>query len=79
MRFLRIREVVHIVGLSKNTIYTRIRDGSFPKPIALGPQTTAFIESEIHEWMKAQVARVRGYPHSASRPSSPAPKPIPTS
>jgi prophage regulatory protein len=66
MRFLRVREVLLIVGFSKNTLYARIRAGTFPKPIALGPQTTAFLEGEVIEWMKAQVAQRRGY----SRPTS---------
>ena len=55
MRFLRVRDVVRMVGFSKNTLYTRIKAGTFPSPIALGPQTTAFLESEIIDWMKVQV------------------------
>jgi prophage regulatory protein len=55
MRFLRVREVVGMVGFSKATVYARIRAGTFPKPIALGPQTTAFLESEILDWMKTQI------------------------
>jgi prophage regulatory protein len=57
MRFLRVREVVRMVGFSKNTLYARIRAGTFPRPIALGPQTTAFLESEIIDWMKIQVEK----------------------
>jgi prophage regulatory protein len=60
MRFLRIRDVVRMVGFSKATVYARVRAGGFPKPITLGPQTTAFLESEILDWMKAQAARNRG-------------------
>jgi prophage regulatory protein len=44
-----------MVGLSKNTLYTRIRADKFPKPIALGPQTTAFLESEVLDWMRSQI------------------------
>jgi prophage regulatory protein len=55
MRFLRVREVVGMVGFSKATVYARIRAGTFPKPIALGPQTTAFLESEVLDWMKTQI------------------------
>jgi prophage regulatory protein len=46
-----------MVGFSKNTLYARIRAGTFPRPIALGPQTTAFLESEIIDWMKIQVEK----------------------
>jgi len=61
MRFLRVREVVPMVGFSKNTLYARIRAGTFPKPVALGPQTTAFLEGEVLDWMKAQATQRRGY------------------
>ena len=69
MRFLRIREVVRMVGSSKATLYRRIRAGTFPKPIALGLQTTAFLEDEVLAWMNARVAEFRGY----ARPSTSAP------
>ena len=32
-----------------------MRAGTFPKPIALGPQTVAFLDSDILDWMKQQV------------------------
>ena len=70
MRFLRVSEVVPMVGFAKNTLYARIRAGTFPKPIALGPQTTAFLEDEVLEWMKTQVAVARGYCRSANTPVS---------
>lgn len=66
MRFLRVSEVVPMVGFSKTTLYARVRAGTFPKPIALGPQTTAFLEDEVLEWMKTQVAAARGYSRSAN-------------
>ena len=57
MRFLRVRTVVEMVGLSKSTLYARIRDGSFPRPIQIGAQTVAFLESEVFDWMKDKAAR----------------------
>jgi prophage regulatory protein len=57
MRFLRVRTVVEMVGLSKSTLYARIRDGSFPKPIQIGVQTVVFLESEIFDWMKDKAAK----------------------
>ena len=62
MRFLRVRTVVEMIGLSKSTLYARIRDGSFPKPIQIGAQTVVFLESEIFDWMKDKAARRAGKP-----------------
>jgi prophage regulatory protein len=57
MQFLRVRKVTEMVGFSKSTLYARVRDGSFPKPIALGPQSVVFLESDVLDWMKRQVAQ----------------------
>ena len=75
MRFLRANEVVRMVGFSKDTLYRRIRTGTFPKPIALGAQTSAFLEGEILEWMNAQAEQRRGYCRSAITISTMSAKP----
>jgi len=71
MRFLRVQEVVPMVGFSKSTLYARVRAGTFPKPIALGPQTTVFLEGEVLEWMETQAAQRRGYSRPALNISVP--------
>ena len=59
--FLTIKEVRQRVTLSKTHIYRLIRAGLFPVPIPLGPRRTAFLESEVQDWMQARVAeRDRG-------------------
>lgn len=50
-RFLRLDEVVHISGLGRNTIYRRIREGTFPKQIRIGPNSVAWRHSAIAKWM----------------------------
>jgi prophage regulatory protein len=57
MQFLRVRKVTEMVGFSKTTLYARVRSGTFPKPIVLGPQTVAFLESEVLDWMQNQIAQ----------------------
>ena len=54
-RFLRMTSVVERVGLSKSHIYRLIRQGSFPKPVPLGQQSIAFLESEIDAWMHERI------------------------
>jgi prophage regulatory protein len=59
-RFLRRPEVERITGLSTSTIYHRIQhDPDWPKPIPLGPNTVAWIESEVLAWASRQVERAR--------------------
>lgn len=55
-RVIKIKEVCELTSLSKTTIYRRINDGSFPKPISLGPQRIAFLEKDVENWILAHIA-----------------------
>jgi prophage regulatory protein len=54
-RFLSVKSVLDRVCLSRTELYERIKQGAFPRTIALGPQKVVFIESQIDAWMKAQI------------------------
>lgn len=49
-RFLRLPAVMNAVGLARATIYKRMKAGTFPKPVQLGPRAVAWDESEIADW-----------------------------
>ena len=50
-RFLRLKEVINRTGLSRSTIYLRMKKGTFPKQVNLGPRTVGWLESEIDAWI----------------------------
>lgn len=54
-RLIRLPAVVSMVGLSKSEVWRRIAAGKFPKPIKLGPNTSAFVEAEVAEWVRLQI------------------------
>ena len=56
---LRLPSVKTRTGLSRSTIYLRIREDKFPKPINLGDQAVGWLETEIDEWLESQVIRSR--------------------
>jgi len=56
---LRLPAVQARTGLSRSTIYLRISEGSFPKPIALGGRAVGWIEAEINDWLNRQIAASR--------------------
>ena len=59
-RLLRLPAVRAVVGLSKSSIYERVKGGRFPKPIPLGsPRVVGWLESDITRWIEAQVAEAR--------------------
>ncbi len=57
---LRLPTVKARTGLSRSTIYLRISEGTFPKPIKLGGvRAVGWIESEIDQWLSDQIAQSR--------------------
>lgn len=54
-RFITIKAVLDRVALSRTEMYRRLKAGTFPRSVALGPQKVVFLESEIDAWMQAQV------------------------
>ena len=63
LRFLAKKDVQHLIPLCTSSIYSGIKDGSFPKPIQLGPNRVAWIESEILAWMHEKIRLARGEPN----------------
>ena len=59
LRLIRLREVIHRVGLGKTAIYARIRVGEFPKPVDLGG-VVAWVESDVDTWIEAKIAARNG-------------------
>lgn len=56
---LRRKQVEACTGLSRSTIYERIRAGTFPAPISLGAKAVGWIEAEVDAWIVAQVEQSR--------------------
>jgi len=59
IRFLRLKEVLTICGKSRSSIYDAIKKGEFPKPVKLGANSSAWINSEIEEWIQKCIAARR--------------------
>lgn len=56
---LRLPAVKARTGLSRSTIYLRIAEGSFPKPVSLGGRAVGWIEAEVNDWLKQQIETSR--------------------
>jgi prophage regulatory protein len=55
-RFMRIREVCSVCGLSRASIYLRIKSGDFPAAVALDENSVAWVASEINQWRQTRIA-----------------------
>jgi prophage regulatory protein len=60
---LRLPAVKTRTGLSRSTIYLRVSQGAFPKPVSLGGRAVGWLEAEIQEWLQRRI--------EASRKSTP--------
>lgn len=56
-RILRIRDVIQKTGLSRATTYRLMKEADFPPPIPLGAKSVGWIEAEVDEWIKSQMAK----------------------
>ncbi len=56
---LRRKQVEARTGLSRSTIYDRIKAGTFPAPISLGAKAVGWVESEISAWLNARIQESR--------------------
>ena len=53
-RILRDQEVRERTGLSRVQRWRRIRKGTFPAPLQLGPNSIGWLETEIEAWLAAR-------------------------
>ena len=51
IQFLKLSEVMRRVGLKHSTIYKRVAEGAFPRPVSLGGRAVAWVEQEVEKWM----------------------------
>ena len=56
---LRRPEVEARTGLSRSTIYLKVSQGSFPKPINLGPRAVGWVAEEVDDWLRQQLTTSR--------------------
>ena len=64
---LRLPAVKARTGLSRSTIYLRIAEGSFPRPVSLGARAVGWIDAEVEAWLAGQIEQSRGTQGSRPR------------
>src|SRR5205807_7951102 len=56
---LRLPDVKRSTGLSRSTIYLRITQGTFPKPVSLGGRAVGWLEAEVQQWLQRRIEASR--------------------
>ena len=52
---LRLPDVKRSTELSRSTIYLRISQGTFPKPVSLGGRAVGWLEAEVQQWLQRRI------------------------
>lgn len=55
MKLIRIKNVINLTGLSRSHIYFLAKKKEFPSPVKLGQNSSAWVESEVIEWIEEKV------------------------
>ena len=52
--FVRLNQLIalRIIPFSAATAWRRVREGTFPQPVRVSPQVTAWRVGEIRQWLK---------------------------
>lgn len=53
-KLLRRPQVEEMTGLSRSTIYDKIRSGTFPGPVRLGDRAVGWHQVEVEEWIASR-------------------------
>jgi prophage regulatory protein len=54
-KILRLPVVLDRTGLSRSSVYLRVTEGRFPRPVSLGARAVGWIETEVEEWIARQI------------------------
>ncbi|MEM5277480.1 AlpA family phage regulatory protein [Cupriavidus taiwanensis] len=53
-----MKKLTEKLGLSKSTIYQKIKDGEFPAPFSIGNgRSRGWLESTVDSWIQEQLTR----------------------
>lgn len=50
-KILRTKAVCERIGLSRTTLWRRVRGGEFPAPLRLGANAVGWREQVVEEWL----------------------------
>lgn len=53
IKLLRQREVQAMTTIPRSTLYAKVANGTFPKPVKLGERAAAWRESDVIAWMES--------------------------
>lgn len=62
LEIIRLPMVLRLTGLSRTSIWRKVRAGDFPAPVDLGPNAMGWFAGEIAGWLSDRPRRTYGAP-----------------
>ncbi|BBP45868.1 hypothetical protein THMIRHAS_12410 [Thiosulfatimonas sediminis] len=50
-KIMRLKEVIEVTGLSRTTIYRKVKAGEFPQRKQLSARSVGWLESDVTAWI----------------------------
>jgi prophage regulatory protein len=57
---VKLHEVMAQTGLSRSHVYSLAQIGHFPRQVKLTERSSAWVESEVQEWIESRIAQRDG-------------------
>jgi len=54
-RVIRLPQVISTTGLARSTIYKKVANNEFPKPISIGVKSVGWLESDVQKWIEQSI------------------------
>jgi len=51
-RVIRVKELLKVLGIHRQTLYLWMKSGNFPRPIKLAPKCIGWRESTVEKWLQ---------------------------
>ncbi|KVW93330.1 helix-turn-helix transcriptional regulator [Thiobacillus denitrificans] len=64
VNIIRLPDVMARTGLSRSSVFLKVKTGDMPPPIKLGVRATGWVAEEVDNWIKQRVAASRPTPRA---------------
>ena len=67
-RLIRLPEVENLIGCKKSTVYTMLKQGTFPRPVRLSVRMVAWSEIAVLQWLQERINQDKADPAAQPQP-----------
>ena len=58
-QFIRLTDLTKRIGISRSSVWGFTKNGTFPAPVKLSPNCTAWVTAEVDQWAADRIAASR--------------------